>query len=95
MNYVDEQPEEKETKQSKLPSQQGYTLRIPKLNWQITALLLIALIAGFQTFQFARLKSSVTVKAATTTATTSTAAAAPAAASSAGSSDLQSQVGGC
>lgn len=64
------------------------TLRIPKPNWQVTALILIALIAGFQTFQLARLKGNVTAKAV--------AASAPAAATpSSSSSGLQSQVGGC
>lgn len=68
---------------------QAFTLRIPKPNWQVTALMLIAAIAGFQTIQLARLKGTVTAKApaATTTAT----AAAP----STNSSGLQSQVGGC
>lgn len=69
---------------------QGYTLRIPKLNWQVSALILIAIIAGFQTFQLARLKGSVTAKAAAPAAT----AAAPQATSTA-NSGLQSQVGGC
>lgn len=68
-----------------------FTVRVPKPNWQVTALLLVALIAGFQTFQLARLKGSVTAKAATTTAS-----AVPAASSAASdSSGLQSQVGGC
>ena len=65
------------------------TLRLPKINWQIGALILVAVIAGFQTFQLARLKGAVTVK---------TASAAPAASHSApaaGGSDLQGMVGGC
>ncbi|OGL66088.1 hypothetical protein A3B21_01400 [Candidatus Uhrbacteria bacterium RIFCSPLOWO2_01_FULL_47_24] len=66
------------------------TLRLPKFNWQIGALILIAVVAGFQTFQLARLKGSVSVKSAV---------AAPAASSApaAGGSDngLQGMVGGC
>lgn len=62
------------------------TLRIPKPNWQVTALILIALIAGFQTIQLAKLKGTVSAKAATTTTTTTPAS---------DSSGLQSQVGGC
>ncbi len=68
------------------------TLRIPKPNWQVTALILIALIAGFQTIQLVRLKDSVAASAAATTTTASSSV--PAAASS-GSSALPSQVGGC
>lgn len=68
----------------------AYTLQIPKPNWQVTALILIALIAGFQTIQLMRLKGNVTPKAA---AAATTASAAPAASSDA--SGLQSQVGGC
>lgn len=67
-----------------------FTLRIAKPNWQVTALILIAVIAGFQTIQLARLKGNVTAKASAATTT------APAAAStSSGDSGLQSQVGGC
>lgn len=69
---------------------QAFTLRIPKPNWQVTALILIAVIAGFQTIQLARLKDNVTAKSSTTT----TATAAPASSSSA-DAGLQSQVGGC
>ncbi|MBI4092610.1 MAG: hypothetical protein HY420_01670 [Candidatus Kerfeldbacteria bacterium] len=65
------------------------TLRIPKPNWQVTALILIAVIAGFQTIQLVRLKGSVTAKAAASSTTASTATP------SSGSSDLQAQVGGC
>ncbi len=65
------------------------TLRLPKINWQIGALILVAVIAGFQTFQLARLKGAVTVKAA------SAAPAASAPAPAAGGSDLQGMVGGC
>lgn len=65
------------------------TLQIPKPNWQVTALILIAVIAGFQTIQLARLKGNVSAKASAATTT----AAAPAASGS--SSGLQSQVGGC
>lgn len=64
----------------------AYHLRIPKPNWQVTALILIATIAGFQTIQLIRLKGSVTAKAVAATT------AAPAASSDSG---LQSQVGGC
>lgn len=66
------------------------TLRLPKINWQIGALILVAVIAGFQTFQLARLKGAVTVKAASA-APASSSAPAPAA----GGSDLQGMVGGC
>ena len=66
------------------------TLRLPKLNWQMGALILIAVVAAFQTFQLARLKGSVTVRAAGVTPAT---AATPAPA--AGGSDLQGMVGGC
>lgn len=69
------------------------TLRIPKPNWQVIALLLVALIAGFQTFQLTRLKNNVSAKTvATTTAPPANSATAS---TSAASSDLQSQVGGC
>lgn len=71
------------------------TLRLPKINWQIGALILVAVIAGFQTFQLARLKGAVTVKAATASpASSGISAPAPAA----GSSDhqgLPGMVGGC
>lgn len=71
----------------------AFTLRIPKPNWQVSALLLIALIAGFQTFQLVRLKNSVSAK----TVATSTAAptSSGSTSSSAAGSDLQAQVGGC
>lgn len=69
---------------------QGLTLRIPKPNWQVTALILIAIIAGFQTVQLARLKGNVTAKVSAATTASST----PASSSSA-DSGLQSQVGGC
>ncbi|MBI2984704.1 MAG: hypothetical protein HYY50_03705 [Candidatus Kerfeldbacteria bacterium] len=65
------------------------TLRIPKPNWQVTALILIAVIAGFQTIQLARLKDNVTAKASTTSAGTTPT---PSASSDSG---LQPQVGGC
>ncbi len=61
------------------------TLRLPKINWQIGALILVAVIAGFQTFQLARLKSAVTVRPAS---------AAPAAGGSS-HDGLQGMVGGC
>lgn len=67
---------------------QSLTLRIPKPNWQVTALILIAVIAAFQTIQLVRLKGAVTAKAATTAPATSPS-------SSSGDSGLQSQVGGC
>lgn len=70
---------------------QALTLRIPKPNWQVTALILIAVIAGLQTIQLVRLKDDVTAKASTTTTATSTA---PTSSSSA-DAGLQSQVGGC
>lgn len=66
------------------------TLRIPKPNWQVTALILIAVIAGFQTIQLARLKGNVTAKASAAATTASTAAP-----SAGADSGLQSQVGGC
>ncbi|GEM_PF-2196359 len=69
---------------------QAFTLRIPRPNWQVTALILIAVIAGLQTIQLARLKDNVTAKASTATTTT----AAPASSAST-DSGLQSQVGGC
>ncbi len=69
------------------------TLRIPKPNWQVVALLLVALIAGFQTFQLARLKNNVSAK--TVAATTAPQASGATASTSTASSDLQSQVGGC
>lgn len=61
------------------------TLRLPKLNWQMIALILIAVVAGFQTFQLARLKGAVTIKSA------GAAAAAPAPAAN----GLEGMVGGC
>ena len=67
------------------------TLRLPKLNWQMGALILIAVVAGFQTFQLARLKGAVTLKAASAAPASSSSAPAPAA----GGSDLQGMVGGC
>ncbi len=69
---------------------QSLTLRIPKPNWQVTALILIALIAGFQTVQLVRLKGTVAQQASAATTTTSTSTTP--ASSDAG---LQSQVGGC
>ncbi len=66
------------------------TLRLPKINWQIGALILVAVIAGFQTFQLARLKGAITVKAASA-APAATGASAPAA----GEHGLQGMVGGC
>lgn len=65
------------------------TLRLPKINWQIGALILVAVIAGFQTFQLARLKGAVSIKSASA----SPAVAAPAAGGS--SQGLQGMVGGC
>ena len=44
---------------AELRPSEGNVLRIPKPNWKIVALLLIALIAGFQMIQLARLKGSV------------------------------------
>lgn len=71
------------------PPEKSITLRIPKPNWQVTALVLIALIAGLQTIQLVRLKNSVSAKTLPAAATTTTTAA-PAAAS-----DIPAQVGGC
>ncbi len=68
---------------------QALTLRIPRPNWQVTALILIAVIAGLQTIQLARLKGNVTAKVSAAT----TDASAPV--SSSAGSGLQSQVGGC
>ena len=62
------------------------TLRLPKLNWQMIALILIAVVAGFQTFQLARLRSAVSVRPA------SAAPAASAPAPAAGG--LEGMVGG-
>lgn len=70
------------------------TLRLPKLNWQIVALILIALVAGFQTYQLARLKGSVTVRAASA-AGAGAAAAAPTASGGSSNQGLQGMVGGC
>lgn len=66
-----------------------FTLRVPKPNWQVTALILIAVIAAFQSWQLGRLKGTVTAEAASPS--TAAATTAPAA----GNSGLQSQVGGC
>lgn len=74
-------------------SPRSITLQIPKPNWQLTALLLVALIAGFQTFQLLRLKGSVSAKTAAATPAATSAAASSS--SSTDSSGLQSQVGGC
>lgn len=63
------------------------TLRLPKFNWQLTALLLIAIVAGLQAFMLARLKGAVAVRGAS---------AAPAVtAPSASHQGLQGMVGGC
>lgn len=69
------------------------TLRLPKFNWQIGALILIALVAGFQTFQLARLKGAVTVRPASAAPAAGASSTAPAS----GGSDngLQGMVGGC
>ncbi|MBI4135491.1 hypothetical protein HY477_02040 [Candidatus Uhrbacteria bacterium] len=67
------------------------TLRLPKINWQIGALILVAVIAGFQTLQLARLKSAVTVRPASAAPSAS---AAPAAGGSS-HDGLQGMVGGC
>ncbi|MDO8505373.1 MAG: hypothetical protein Q7S48_02255 [bacterium] len=63
------------------------TLRLPKLNWQMVALILIAVVAGFQTFQLARLKGAVSVRPAV--AAPGAAAPVPAA------GGLEGMVGGC
>lgn len=67
----------------------GYTIRVPKPNWQVTALILIALIAAFQMIQLVRLKGAVVPKTSAATAASTTA---PSAGSTSG---LESQVGGC
>ncbi len=67
------------------------TFRLPKLNWQMGALILIAVIAGFQTFQLARLKGAVTLKSASA----ASGASVPAAAPSGDANGLQGMVGGC
>lgn len=67
------------------------TLRLPKINWQMGALILIAVIAGFQTFQLARLKGAVTVKSAAASA----GASAPVSAPAGDANGLQGMVGGC
>lgn len=90
MDHPTPPPAEKPAIRPEPEPNRSFTLRIPKPNWQVIALILIAVIAGFQTIQLARLKGNVTAKvsAATTTA--------PTPAASAGSdSGLQSQVGGC
>lgn len=65
------------------------TLRLPKLNWQMVALILIAIVAGFQTFQLARLKGAVTIKPAGATVS------APTAPHAGDANGLQGMVGGC
>lgn len=37
------------------------TIRVPKLNWQIVALLLIIVVAAFQTFQLTTLKAKAQI----------------------------------
>ena len=64
------------------------TVKLPKVNWQMTALILIAVVAAFQTFQLATLKGKVSLKPAA--ASTGSAASAPAA-----NAGLESMVGGC
>ena len=65
------------------------TLRLPKINWQMGALILIAVVAAFQTFELARLKGAVTIGHAAP----APAAGAPAPAT--GAHGLQGMVGGC
>lgn len=67
------------------------TLRLPKINWQISALILVAIVAGFQTFQLARLKGAVTVRPASAAG----AIGAPAGGATGGHQGLQGMVGGC
>jgi hypothetical protein len=86
MNHPHHHPSPEQPSPAIPETKPAYHLRIPKPNWQVTALILIAIIAGFQTIQLIRLKSSVTAKAAVATT------AAPATSSDSG---LQSQVGGC
>ncbi len=73
----------------------AFTLRIPKPNWQVTALFLIALIAAFQMVQLIRLKGNVTAKASAATTTAAPAASSTGSASSTQASGLDSQVGSC
>lgn len=68
------------------------TLRLPKINWQMGALILVAVIAGFQTYQLARLKGAVTLKSAAAAAPTAVGASTGGAS---GHSGLQGMVGGC
>ncbi len=91
MDHVTPLTPEKPHEHEELPRRPAYNLHIPKPNWQVTALLLITVIAGFQMIQLIRLKDQVAPKASAATATT---APAPAA-SAGGASGLQSQVGGC
>lgn len=67
------------------------TLRLPKFNWQIGALILIAVVAGFQTFQLARLRGNITVRAASVTPASAVSAPTPAG----DHQGLQGMVGGC
>ncbi len=70
------------------------TLKIPRPNWQVTALLLITIIAGFQTIELLRLKGQLAPKASAA-ASTSASGAAASPTQSGSSSGLQGQVGGC
>lgn len=76
-----------------VPDPKPIMLRIPRPNWQVTALLLITVIAGFQTVELLRLKGQLTPKASAA-ASTSASTAAPSS-QSGSTSDLQGQVGGC
>jgi len=92
MDHPTHQSISEESKMTNAERTSAFTIRIPKPNWQITALLLIALIAGFQMIQLARLKSSVSTTASAATTTAASAAPSTAASSSSG---LDSQVGSC
>lgn len=69
------------------------TLRIPKLNWQVAALGLIALITVFQTYQLTQVSnkaSASTVKAAPASGSTTSSHNA-----TSGGSAPEAMVGGC
>ncbi|MEK7637555.1 MAG: hypothetical protein AAB402_04200 [Patescibacteria group bacterium] len=91
MDHVTPTTQDKSHEHEELPHRPAYHLRIPKPNWQVTALLLITVIAGFQMIQLIRLKGQVAPPVSAAAATTTPAPAA----SVGGTSGLQSQVGGC
>lgn len=69
----------------------SFVLRIPKPNWQVSALLIIAVIAALQTVQLVRLKQAVAQKPAAVTSSSASSGTT----SSGSASGLESQVGGC